>query len=190
MKTMLWSLLQSIVFAEGKKLPKAAFFFFEQKCTNSCNFFCVNAICAEENRVGRERLKKQYDSGRQKNFCRAFLKTMDPERAAEETGFPDGFALLATKPLQQKLEKMRETAVGQIRREDVLRRLAQLAFGRANDIVKLALSQGVTEAEQLDLSAVSEFKVTDKGGMEVKMVDRIRALETLFHSSHAAVKED
>ena len=31
----------------------------------------------------------------------------------------------------------------------------------------------------LDLSAVAELKVTDKGGVEVKLVDRVRALETL-----------
>ena len=28
--------------------------------------------------------------------------------------------------------------------------------------------------------AVSEFKITDKGGVEVKLVDRVRALEALW----------
>ena len=126
-------------------------------------------------------MKEQHDSIRKKQFCRAFLRTMDPERAAAETGHLDGFALLATKPLQQRLEKMRETAAGQIRREDVLRRLAQLAFGRINDAVELAFTKELAEVNRLDLSAVSEFKVTDKGGVEIKMLDRIRALETLFH---------
>ena len=31
----------------------------------------------------------------------------------------------------------------------------------------------------LDLSAVAELKVTDKGGVEIKLIDRIRALEVL-----------
>ena len=35
------------------------------------------------------------------------------------------------------------------------------------------------DPEGLDLSAVTEFKVTDKGGVEVKLADRVRALETL-----------
>ena len=73
---------------------------------------------------------------------------------------------------------MRSDAAGQLRRDDAVRRLAQLAFGRANDAVKLALRAGGTDPDQLDLSAVAEFKVTDKG-VEVKLVDRVRALETL-----------
>ena len=60
-----------------------------------------------------------------------------------------------------------------------LRRLAQLAFGRANDAARLALRPGEVDPEGLDLSAVAEIKVTDKGGVEIKLVDRVRALETL-----------
>ena len=111
-------------------------------------------------------------------FCRAYLRTMDPERAAEEVGHRDGFALLGQQRTQSKLEKMRADAAGQIRREDAVRRLAQLAFGRANDALRLALHPEETDMETLDFFAVSEFKVTDKG-VEVKLVDRIRALETL-----------
>ncbi len=112
-------------------------------------------------------------------FCAAYLKTMDPERAAEEAGFADGFAVLGRKSTRARLEEMRNAAAGELRREDVLRRLAQLAFGRANDAVRLALGPKEVDPAALDLSAVSEFKVTDKGGVEVKLVDRVRALETL-----------
>ena len=112
-------------------------------------------------------------------FCRAYLRTMDPERAAEAVDRRDGFSLLGRKAIQERLERMRNSAAGQLRREDALRRLAQIAFGRANDAVKLALHAGEADTEGLDLSAVAEFKVTDKGGVEVKLVDRVRALETL-----------
>ena len=74
---------------------------------------------------------------------------------------------------------MRGAVAGELRREDVLRRLAQLAFGRANDAVRLALNPREVDPGELDLSAVAELKVTDKGGVEVKLVDRVRALETL-----------
>ena len=121
-------------------------------------------------------MERQRDDGA---FCRAFLRTMDPERSAAEIGRRDGFTMLGAAKVQSRLEKMREDTAGQIRREDAIRRLAQLAFGRANDAVKLALRPEETDLEQLDLSAVSEFKVTDKGGVEVKLVDRVRALETL-----------
>ena len=114
----------------------------------------------------------------EREFCRAFLRSMDPERAAEETGAKDGFSALKRQATQEQLERMRSDAAGQIRKEDVIRRLAQLAFGRANDAVKLALCPAQAEPEKLELSAVSEFKVTDKG-VEVKLIDRVRALETL-----------
>ena len=113
-------------------------------------------------------------------FCRAYLRTMDPERAAAEAGRKDGFALLEQETVRSRLEIMRSGAAAQVRREDVLRRLAQLAFGRANDAVRLALQAGQADPEKLDLSAVAELKVTDKGGVEIKLVDRVRALETLY----------
>lgn len=135
-------------------------------------------------RVGREVWRRKEERLESKDtyerFCNAYLRTMDPERAAAEIGRHDGFALLGRKAVQKQLEKLRANAAGQIRREDVLRRLAQMAFGRANDAVRLALLPGEVDVEELDLSAVAEFKVTDKG-VEVKLVDRVRALETLFH---------
>ena len=111
-------------------------------------------------------------------FCRAYLRTMDPERAAAMAGGQDGFALLEKRSVRRRLEEMRTAAAKQLRREDVLRQLAQLAFCRANDAVKLALRGPEADLEGLDLSAVAECKVTDKS-VEVKLVDRVRALETL-----------
>lgn len=112
------------------------------------------------------------------DFCRAYLRTMDPERAAAETGRRNGYAVLGMPCTQERLERMRSDAASQLRREDVLRRLAQLAFGRANDAVELALRPETADTQRLDLAAVSELKVTDKG-VELKLVDRVRALEAL-----------
>lgn len=111
-------------------------------------------------------------------FCHAFLRTMDPERAAREAGKRNGFSALKKETTQDLLEEMRVSAASQIRREDVVRRLAQLAFGRANDAVKLALHPETADPDLLDLSAVSEIKVTDKG-VEVKLIDRVKALESM-----------
>lgn len=125
-------------------------------------------------------MKENCAGGDRDKFCQAYLRTMDPERSALEAGCRDGFSALARKSVREELEKMREAAAGQIRREDVLRRLAQLAFGRVNDAVRLALGGGdISTVDQLDLSAVAEFKASDKG-LEVKFVDRIRALEALY----------
>ena len=67
---------------------------------------------------------------------------------------------------------------GQIQRQDVTRRLAELAFGKANDCVRLAL-EDEPKLDKLDLSLLSEVKRNDKGTVEIKLIDRLRALEQL-----------
>lgn len=102
-------------------------------------------------------------------FCRVYLETMDPEQAAAATGQGDGLALLGRKSIQKRMERMRGAAAGQLRREDVLRHLARIAFGRVNDAVELALRPETANPAQMDLSALSELKVTEKG-VELKLV--------------------
>ena len=67
---------------------------------------------------------------------------------------------------------------GEIRQRDVTRRLAELAFGKANDCVRLALEDDPS-LDKLDLSLLSEVKRNDKGTVEIKLIDRLRALEQL-----------
>ena len=67
---------------------------------------------------------------------------------------------------------------GHVSRADVTRRLAELAFGKANDCVRLALEDD-PKLGKLDLSLLSEVKRNDKGTVEIKLIDRLRALEQL-----------
>lgn len=67
---------------------------------------------------------------------------------------------------------------GEVQKRDVVRRLAELAFGKANDCVKLVLGTDV-DVEGLDLSLLTELKRNDKGTLEVRLVDRLKALEQL-----------
>ena len=67
---------------------------------------------------------------------------------------------------------------GRVSRSDVTRRLAELAFGKANDCVRLALEDD-PQLGRLDLSLLSEVKRNDKGTVEIKLIDRLRALEQL-----------
>ena len=76
------------------------------------------------------------------------------------------------KPLKQRIRS------GDIRRQDVTRRLAELAFGRANDCVRLALEDS-PDLGTLDLSLLSEVKRNEKGTVEIRLIDRLRALEQL-----------
>ena len=67
---------------------------------------------------------------------------------------------------------------GEVRRQDVARRLAELAFGKPNDCVRLVLGdpEGL---EGMDLSLLSELRRSEKGAVEVRLVDRLKALEQL-----------
>ena len=67
---------------------------------------------------------------------------------------------------------------GKIKREDVARRLAELAFGKVNDCVRLVLEDD-PQVEKLDLGQLCEITRHEKGTVEIKLVDRLRALEQL-----------
>ena len=67
---------------------------------------------------------------------------------------------------------------GKVSRPDVTRRLAELAFGKATDCVRLALEDD-PQLGRRDLSLLSEVKRNDKGTVEIKLIDRLRALEQL-----------
>ena len=67
---------------------------------------------------------------------------------------------------------------GKVSRSDVTRRLAELAFGKANDCVRLALEDD-PQLGRLDLSLLSEVKRNAKGTVEINLIDRLRALEQL-----------
>ena len=84
-----------------------------------------------------------------------------------------------TDSLKQRIQK------GEVSRADVIRRLAELAFGKANDCVRLALEDD-PQLERLDLSLLSEIKRNEKGTVEIKLIDRLKALEQLA----AATDED
>ncbi len=80
------------------------------------------------------------------------------------------------KTMAKSLKKRIRT--GSVSRSDVTRRLAELAFGKANDCVRLAL-EDKPKLERLDLSLLSEVKRNEKGTVEIKLIDRLRALEQL-----------
>ena len=83
---------------------------------------------------------------------------------------------MAAKKGDQALSK--RINAGKLTRADVARRLAELAFGQANDCVKLVLGDKADIAG-LDLSLLTELKRSEKGALEVRLVDRLRALEQL-----------
>ena len=71
---------------------------------------------------------------------------------------------------------------GRSRREEVTRRRAELAFGKPNDCVRLALEEA-PKLGKLDLSLLSEIKRNEKGTVEIKLIDRLKALEQLAQAA-------
>ena len=72
----------------------------------------------------------------------------------------------------------RKIRSGDIHHKEVVRRLAELAYGKSNDCVKLVLGTD-TDLDKLDLTLLSEVKRDEKGKVDVKLVDRLRVLEQL-----------
>ena len=60
-----------------------------------------------------------------------------------------------------------------------MRRMVELAFGRANDCVRLALEER-PPIDALDLSLLQEIRRNDKGTVEIRLIDRMRVLERLL----------
>ena len=79
-----------------------------------------------------------------------------------------------------------------VTRETVLQQMMELAAGAANDAVKLAYLTGEDREQisELDLGALTEFKRSSNGTVEVKLADRAavlgRLLEQLKDEENAA----
>ena len=109
------------------------------------------------------------EASEKRRFAAAYLRCFDPEEAAAAVGARDGLRQLTTPAVKRELELQK--SLYEVSRQDILRRLAQLAFGRANDCVRLVLEDS-RDLSALDLSLLSE----------VKLIDRIRALERLLEA--------
>ncbi len=68
-----------------------------------------------------------------------------------------------------------------MKRDVVMRQIRRLAERRANDAVKLAFlgEQALDRLDQMDLSALTEFRRQGNGAVEIKLIDRISALQWL-----------
>ena len=62
--------------------------------------------------------------------------------------------------------------------EKIRQQLRKMAFGKPNDCVKLALCEDV-DIEKLDLSMLTEIKRSEKGTVEIKLLDRTKVPEQL-----------
>ena len=129
---------------------------------------------------------------RRRRFCALYAVLGDPEEAAVQAGFDRDEALTAAMKLlgsrvcRRRIKELRELLGDG---GSVLAGLRRLAFGSCNDAIKLAFADELPpqdELDSLDLYNVAEIKRVRGGGVEVKVFDRIKALEKLAELERAA----
>lgn len=119
------------------------------------------------------------------DFCRHYVRLRNPREASLRCGFtllPEyrGVALLSKKEIKEKIAELEKECPATSNL--VSAGLQRLAFGSVSDAVRLILSvnDGCSpDIDSLDLFNVSEIKITNGKGMEIKFFDRLKALERL-----------
>lgn len=106
-----------------------------------------------------------------------FLACRDQNRAAASAGLDGSLPLLQHPAILAAIEELRSARAEQLRREDIVGRLADIAFARPNDCVRLAIGRS-GDLDALDLTLLQEIKVSDKG-VELRLIDRLQALRLL-----------
>ena len=134
-------------------------------------------------------MNKKKMTKKELDFCRHFVRLRNPKEAAIRSGFtllPEhrGIALLSRKEIKDKITELEKecSATSNL----VSAGLQRLAFGSISDAIRLILSANDNcspDIDSLDLFNVSEIKITNGKGMEIKFFDRLKALERLAEIS-------
>lgn len=125
------------------------------------------------------RLPEQKDIRR---FAQGYLQTLCPDQAAAAIGRTDGMELLGKAPVQEEIGRQRRLLDAQTSRSDAVRRLRGLVFGRCNDCVRLVM-EPTPDIGALDLSLLSELRRSDKGSLEIKLLNRTELLRLLLDTA-------
>ena len=80
--------------------------------------------------------------------------------------------------MDRKKDFRQRIRTGEVSRQDVRRMLAELACGKVNDCVRLALEENPC-LEKLDLRLLGGVKRNDNGTVEIRLIDRLKILEQL-----------
>ena len=141
--------------------------------------------------MSEKTLKSQRDS-----FCCWYVLLGNAFEAAERAGFPKENALaeavkcLRSQECRKTISSLRELLSDS---GNVTAGLKRLAFGSCTDAVYLVFADELpppSVIEGLDLFNVSEIKRVKGGGVEVKLFDRLKALEKLFELENSFTDRD
>ena len=124
-------------------------------------------------------------------ICCNYVVLGNAEEAAVRAGFPretalsEGIELIKTEECRELISELRQLLCDS---GSVAAGLKRLAFGSCTDAVYLVFADELPPPEVisgLDLFNVSEIKRVKGGGVEVKLFDRLKALEKLFELENA-----
>ncbi|MCM1529191.1 MAG: terminase small subunit [Alistipes sp.] len=133
---------------------------------------------------------------RKKLFCSCYVILGDAEEAALRAGYPKSNALLSAfqclgdKNCQSLISELKDLLSNGGTAKTGLRRLA---FGSCRDAVKLAFTEEMPSEkflDSLDLYNVSEIKRVKGGGVEIRLFDRLKALEKLCELENESGSRD
>jgi len=126
---------------------------------------------------------------KQERFVQEYLVDLNATAAAKRAGYKDpsiGRQLITKNNVSDAIRKRREALRGklEITQEAVLRELAAIAFANGTDFVTVTQAgllavKPTCEVPREKLPAVAGIKYTANLGIEIKLHDKVRALELL-----------
>lgn len=141
-------------------------------------------------------LQEKITKAQRDAFCCHYVILGNVAEAAVKAGFDkenalaEGIQCLRSASCRKTIADLRELLADS---GSVAAGLKRLAFGSCSDAVYLVFSDELPPPgviEKLDLFNVSEIKRVKGGGVEVKLFDRLKALEKLFELESAFSDRD
>lgn len=135
----------------------------------------------------------EHSNSRRTAFCKWYLALGNVREAALRAGCPpdtaadDGLQMLHSPFCRRFLSQLADQPPLPLQ-QLVTAGLSRLAFGDANDAVKLVFSEKITpdDLQKLDLFHVTSVKIDKGGAIEIKLADRLSAMIKLLECAGAA----
>ena len=128
---------------------------------------------------------------KQEDFCAAYAATSNAYEAARLAGYPragrelKGLRLLKDAKIRKRIDQLTAQRKKTAAKDFAINGLLRAALCGATDAVKLLTMDDEelkTAVEGMDLFCIAEIK-RQKGGTEIKFIDRIKALEAVCRLS-------
>lgn len=124
---------------------------------------------------------------KQENFCAAYVLTANAAEAARIAGYPrlrreiTAIRLMSDSKIKKRISQLSAQQKKDAAKDAAIKALLRAATCPVSDAVRLLATDDEelkTAAEETDLFCISEIK-RQKGGTEIKFIDRIKALEAV-----------